>query len=277
MIGGKNYHQSQFNRAVYARRQTGSLFKLFVYLTGFENGLKINDNFIDEPIRIGGWYPENYGKKYSGQITVKEAFAISSNSVAIQISDYSGIEKIIKTAKKLGLTGKFRNDLTISLGSQENTLMEITAAYATVLNDGILVFPHGIRRVAVGEQTFYEKNDAVEAKPVFHTKIIKDMQYLLYSVVNEGTGREARVDSLVNKTIVYNMLNSDNRFFIGGKTGSTKNNNDAWFVGFANDLSIGIWMGNDDNTKMNGIMGGNLPAKLWKNIVENILSHGYMD
>jgi penicillin-binding protein 1A len=270
MVGGKNYRRSQFNRAIYAKRQTGSLFKLFVYLTGFENGLNINDSFIDEPIKIGSWYPENYRKKYNGQITVKEAFAISSNSVAVQIADHFGIDKIIKTAKKLGLTGKFRNDLTISLGSQENTLVEITAAYAAILNNGIPVLPYGIKRIVVAGKTIYE-GSVPEKNPVFSAKTIENMQYLLYSVVNEGTAREARVDRLVSKTIVYNMLNVDNKFFIGGKTGSTKNNNDAWFIGFADDLTIGIWMGNDDNTKMNGIMGGNLPAKLWKNIVENII------
>jgi membrane peptidoglycan carboxypeptidase len=270
MIGGKNYRRSQFNRAVQARRQTGSLFKLFVYLTGFENGLKISDSFIDEPIGVGGWYPENYGKKYRGQITVKEAFAISSNSVAVQIANYFGIEKVIETAEKLGLVGKFRNDLTISLGSQENTLLEITAAYAAVTNNGIPVSPHGIESIVTGEKIFYEKN-IVEKNPVFCAKTIENMQYLLYSVINEGTAREARIDSLVNKTILYNMLNIDSRFFLGGKTGSTKNNNDAWFIGFANDLTIGIWIGNDDNRGMDGIMGGNLPAKLWKNIVENIM------
>jgi penicillin-binding protein 1A len=269
MIGGKNYHQSQFNRAVYARRQTGSIFKLFVYLAGFENGLKISDSFIDEPIRVGNWQPENYGEKYSGQMTVKEAFITSSNSVAVQIADNFGIDRIVKIARKLGLTGKFRNDLTISLGSQESTLLEITAAYATILNDGIPVLPHGIRRVNTAEKILYESG-ILEEKSVLSDKTIDSMQYLLYSVVNEGTGKKAAVDSLVNKTIAYNMMNADNKFFIGGKTGSSKNNIDAWFVGFANDLTIGVWIGNDDGTKMDGIMGGNLPARLWKNIVEGI-------
>jgi penicillin-binding protein 1A len=270
MIGGKNYRHSQFNRAVYARRQTGSLFKLFVYLAGFERGLGINDNFVDEPIKIGKWYPENYGKKYEGRITVKEAFMNSSNSVAVQIANYFGIDGVIEMARKSGLDGKFRNDMTISLGSQENTLLEMVTAYATVLNGGIPVIPHGIESIASDNGIIYRWTPKRDLKPIFSFETAEKMLFLLYSTVSEGTGRGARLDSLVNKTTAYNALNADNRFFIGGKTGSSQNNNDAWFVGFANNVIIGIWIGNDNNRPMKGIMGGNLPAELWKNIAESL-------
>ncbi|MDR1494704.1 MAG: transglycosylase domain-containing protein [Rickettsiales bacterium] len=270
MVGGKNYHQSQFNRVVQARRQTGSLFKLFVYMAGFEKGLGINDNFIDEPIKIGKWYPENYGRRYEGQITVKEAFINSSNSVAVQIANYFGIDSVIEIAKKSGLKGKFRKDMTISLGSQESTLMEMVAAYAALLNDGIPVIPHGIKNIDSDQGPIYQWNQPSGIEPIFSRETAEKILYLLYSTINEGTGRRAKVTSLLDKTLRYNIFNSDNKFFIGGKTGSTQNNNDAWFLGFADDLVLGIWIGNDDNSPMDGIMGGNLPAELWKSIIESI-------
>lgn len=269
MVGGKNYNRSQFNRAVYAKRQTGSLFKLFVYLAGFENGLKINDTFLDERIKIGKWYPENYRNNYRGEISVKEAFIYSSNSVAVQIADYFGLKKVINVAKKLGITGNFKNDMTISLGSQENTLLEMSGAYATIINDGTPVFPHGIRKIISDGEVIY--NRVIASKdPVLTEKTLENIKYLLFSTIAEGTGRRAYISDLVNKTKLYNMLHGNNEFFIGGKTGSTQNNRDAWFVGFADNLIVGVWIGNDDNSPMNGVMGGNLPAELWKEVLEGI-------
>ena len=252
MIGGKDYNHSQFNRVVQAKRQTGSLFKLLIYLMGFENGLEISDIFIDERIKIDKWYPENYGNKYRGKISVKEAFIYSSNSVAIQIADYFGLNKVINLAKKLGMNGNFKNDMTILLGSQENTLLEISGVYAVLVNNGIPVFPHGIKKIFSDNISIYERIIS-DKKQVLSEKTIENMKYLLYSTIEEGTGKKAKIDNLVNKTKLYNMLHKDNRFFIGGKTGSTQNNRDAWFIGFANDFIVGVWIGNDDNTPMNGV------------------------
>lgn len=270
MVGGKNYSKSQFNRTVYANRQTGSLFKLFVYLAGFENGMKINDIFIDEPIKIGNWYPENYGRKYTGNISVKDAFAFSSNSVAVQIADYFGIENVIKIAKKLGINGNFKKDMTIALGSQESNLLDMTTAYANIVNNGVPVIPHGLKKIETSEKVLYSRN--ISAKhSLFSKKSVENMQYLLFSTITEGTGKRASIDRFINETNIYNMLYRDNKFFIGGKTGSTQNNRDAWFIGFVKDLIIGIWIGNDNNEPMNGIMGGNLPAELWKTIAKEII------
>lgn len=270
MIGGRNYRTSQFNRVLYANRQTGSLFKLFIYLTGLENGLKVNDIFVDEPIKVGNWYPENNNSKYYGNISVKSAFAVSSNSVAVQIADYFGIKRVIKNARKLGIVNDFKNDLTIALGSQESTLLDMTTAYAVIVNDGMPVFPYTIKHIIADGNIIYKRN--ISQKTYMYSKdVVENMQYLLYSVVNEGTGKRAKIDSLIDKTEFYNMMNKDNKFFIGGKTGSTQQNKDAWFIGFANDLVVGVWMGNDDNTPTNGIMGGNLPAGLWKKIVEGVM------
>lgn len=270
MVGGRNYSESQFNRTIYANRQTGSLFKLFIYLTGFENGMKIGDTFIDEPIKIGNWYPENYGRKYRGRITVKDAFAFSSNSVAVQIADYFGIENVIKIARKLGIGKNFKKDMTIALGSQESNLLDMTTAYATVANNGIPVIPHGLKKIETNGKILYNRN--ISAKnSLFSKKSIENMKYLLFSAISEGTGKRASIDRFINETKLYNMLHKNNEFFIGGKTGSTQNNRDAWFIGFARELIIGIWIGNDNNEPMNGIMGGNLPAELWKSLVDRII------
>lgn len=270
MIGGKNYKRSQFNRAIHAHRQIGSLFKIFIYLTGFENGLKINDIFIDEPIKIENWYPENNDSKYRGKITVAEAFAYSSNSVAVQVADYFGIENVLKTANKLGLVDEFKKDLTVTLGSQESTLLDITAAYATVANGGIPVFPHAIKHVISSGNIVYKRNIS-EKMPIFDEISIENMQYLLFNTIINGSGKNAKVQSLVDKTNAYNYSHTDAKFFIGGKTGTNQDYRDAWFVGFADDYVIGIWMGNDDNTPTNKLSGGNLPASLWREIVENII------
>lgn len=267
MVGGKDYNKSQFNRTIYANRQTGSTFKLFVYLTGFENGLKPDDVFIDEPVRVGSWYPENVNYRYRGEMTVKDAFCFSSNSIAVQIANYFGIKKVVEMAKKLGLNNKFKRDLTIVLGTQENNLLEMTSAYTTVLNNGILVEPYGIKSIISNGKTIY-KNNIKQKTPVLKADSVKNIQYLLYSVVKDGTGRAAKVENLVNKTEIYNSLNMDKKYFIGGKSGSTQDYRDAWFIGFTDDYVIGVWFGNDDNSPTNGIMGGNLPAKLWKKVVE---------
>ena len=270
MIGGKNYKQSQFNRAVYANRQVGSLFKLFIYLTGFENGLKINDTFIDEPIKVENWYPENNDSKYRGKISVVDAFAYSSNSVAVQIADYFGIKNVLKTANKLGLTNDFRKDLTVALGSQETNLLNITSAYTTINNDGIPIFPYGIKHIIKDGNIIYKRNISYK-EPIFNDVVINNIKFLLFNVITKGTGKNAKIQYLIDKTDSYNYSNYDAKFFIGGKTGTNQDYKDAWFIGYANDYTIGIWIGNDDNTPTNKITGSNLPALLWKEIVENII------
>ncbi len=269
MAGGKDYNKSQFNRTIYANRQTGSTFKFFVYLTGFENGLEPNDIFVDEPVRVGNWYPENVNYRYRGEISVKDAFCFSSNSVAVQIANYFGIKKVTDIARKLGLNNKFKRDLTIALGTQENNLLEMVAAYTIIMNNGIPVSPYGIKSIVSNGKVIY-KNNIIQKEAVLKNSSVKNMQYLLYSVIKEGTGKAARIESLINKTEVYNMLNMDKKYFIGGKSGSTQDYKDAWFIGFADNYVIGVWFGNDDNSSTNKIMGGNLPAKLWKEIVEGV-------
>lgn len=277
MIGGKSYDKSPFNRALYAYRQTGSLFKTIVFLTAFEKGLTIHDKFIDEPIAVKNWYPENFGKKYYGEVTVETAFNKSLNSVAVQISNYFGLNNIIETARKLGISSNFnKNDLTIVLGSANTTLLEMTKAYSIINNWGndtdykcIKTIYNDDEKVIFRTKNTNNKNNK---EALFSESSIRQMKRILYTTVLNGTAKNAKIDKLVNKTEAYNTLNQGNEdYFIGGKTGSSQNGRDAWFIGFANDLTIGIWFGNDDNTPTNNLMGGNLPAILWKNIVEEII------
>jgi penicillin-binding protein 1A len=270
MVGGRDYSQSQFNRVISAKRQVGSLFKLFIYLAALENNLELKDVFMDEKIKIGNWYPENNDGVYRGKITVKDAFATSSNSVAVQIADYFGIDETIRMCNKLGIVDKYKNDYSILLGTRESTLFDIVNAYATIVNDGKPVFPHAIKYILNNNNIIYKTNTDEKAS-IFKENTIKNMQYLLYTVVTEGTAKGAKIRELIEKTEEYNRDNRKKKYFIGGKTGTTQNNRDAWFVGFANDYIIGVWIGNDDNTPTNKITGGGLPVVLWRDIVLGII------
>lgn len=272
MLGGKNYDESAFNRALYAYRQTGSLFKLFVYLNGFENGLKISDVFVDEPIAVKDWYPENYGKKYYGNIDLKSAFSLSSNSVAVQIAEYFGVNNLIDLATKMGISSKFeQNDLTITLGTTAINLLEMVKAFTVVNNNGYNVEVNTVRYVFRNQNNILYEYKKQHSSKLLSDYSVNSMKELLYYTIVSGTGQNAKIQKLIDKTENYNKYNKNKRYFIGGKTGSSQNNIDAWFIGYANDLTIGIWMGNDDNTPTNNLMGGNLPAMLWKQIVERLI------
>lgn len=272
MLGGKNYEQSAFNRAIYAYRQTGSLFKLFVYLNGFENGMKITDVFVDEPIAVKDWYPENYGKKYYGNMSLQSAFSLSSNSIAVQIAEYFGLNNVIDLAKKMGISSKFeKNDLTITLGTTNINLLEMVKAFAIVNNNGYDINVNTIKYLFKTQNNILYEYKKPKQMKLLSNYSVSSMKELLYYTIKEGTGKNATIKSLIDKTENYNLYNEDKKYFIGGKTGSSQDNKDAWFIGYANDLTIGIWMGNDDNTPTNKLMGGNLPAMLWHEIVENII------
>lgn len=280
MIGGKSYDKSPFNRSLYAYRQTGSLFKTIVYLTAFEKGLTIHDKFVDEPIAVKNWYPENFNKKYYGEVTVETAFNKSLNSVAVQIANHFGLNNVIETAKKLGITSEFeKNDLTISLGSTTSNLLEMVKAYTIINNWGYDIDYKYIKTIYDNNNNiiFKIKNNIKNyKKPIFNRDTIMQIKKILYTTITNGTGKNARIEKLINKTESHNLLNKGNEdYYIGGKTGSSQNGRDAWFIGFANDLTIGIWFGNDDNTPTK-LMGGNLPAILWKNIVEEITNRFYI-
>lgn len=249
MVGGENYNQSQFNRVVQAQRQPGSVFKLFVYLTALENGIRPDDRFLDEPINIAGWAPRNAGGVYHGNVTMTEAFALSLNSVAVQVAEQVGRDAVIEMARRLELSGPLKKEPSLALGVFEQSLMELTGAYAVVANGGRSVWPYGVLDVRDGQGRVLYQHDEV-SQQVVSSAAASHMAELLASVVDWGTGKAARMDV---RAI--------------GKTGTTQNFRDAWFIGETGGYVAGIWVGNDDNSPMKNVTGGSLPAQIWKRIM----------
>ncbi len=254
MIGGKNYKESQFNRAIYAKRQPGSAFKIFPYIVALNNGYKADYKIIDEEIEIEGWIPKNYDSIYRGEITLREAFVRSVNSVAAKLTYELGIDKVINMAHKIGIDSEIPNLPSIALGSNEVNLLEMVKSYAVIANGGYAVEPYLLYKVSDNfGNIFYEyiddKNDKIIKK-----RTIEEIKNLLNGVVIWGTGKNA-----------YNS-----EIDLWGKTGTSQNYRDAWFIGFSRDLTIGIWIGNDANKPLNNITGGGFPALIFGEIMEKI-------
>lgn len=254
MVGGRNYVESQFNRAAQAKRQPGSLFKLFVYLAAFQRGATPNSMAVDRPIRIGNWEPENYGGRHRGAVSLRAAFAASINTVAVQVAEAVGMEHVIATARDLGVASDLPRLPSLSLGSAEVTLLEMTRAYAAVAAGVERVEPYALKSLAKGGQPATEPSPR-RLQAAKDAEAREAMLQLLLSVVQEGTGRAARLPGAP----------------VGGKTGTTQENRDAWFVGFTPGVTIGVWVGNDDNTPTKGVTGGDLPARIWKAVATEAL------
>ena len=254
MLGGKNYKESQFNRAIYAKRQPGSSFKIFPYIVALDNGYKADYKIIDEEIEIEGWIPKNYDSIYRGEITLREAFVRSVNSVAAKLTYELGIAKVINMAHKIGIESEIPNLPSIALGSNEVNLLEMVKSYAVIANGGYAVKPYLLYKVSDNfGNIFYEyiddKNDKIIKK-----RTIEEIKNLLNGVVIWGTGKNA-----------YNS-----EIDLWGKTGTSQNYRDAWFIGFSRDVTIGIWIGNDANKPLNNITGGGFPALIFGEIMEEI-------
>lgn len=250
MIGGKDYAKSSFNRVTQAKRQPGSTFKLFVWLAALRSGMMPDDMVDDSPITKGGYLPKNYSEKYRGDITLKEAFARSSNVVSVRLFNQLGDDAVINEARNLGINAPLaKDDPSLALGTSTTTLMELTAAYAGVAGNSWPVEPYAFKK---DEQSWGEW--LFDWPGRYGTSTHGRMQDMMRHAVNNGTGRAARL-SIANY----------------GKTGTTQNNRDAVFVGYAGEgedrLVVGVWIGNDDNTPLKGISGGGMPAKIWKNFM----------
>jgi 1A family penicillin-binding protein len=249
MVGGRDYDESQFNRAVQAKRQPGSLFKVFVYLTAFQKGLDPQTTAVDRPVQIGNWEPENYGRRFRGTVTLRTAFAHSLNSVAVQVADAVGIPAVIDTAHKLGVQSDLPAVPSLALGAGEVTLLEMTRAFAAIAADAESVEPYAIRAVRNGDRALFTRQKS-QLQPASNPAARAAIHDVLASVVREGTGRAARINGPVE-----------------GKTGTSQNYKDAWFIGFTNDIVVGVWVGNDDNRPTRGVTGGDLPARIWNEFV----------
>ncbi len=254
MAGGKDYQKSQYNRAVLAKRQSGSAFKTFVYMAAFKNGYSPQDIFEDKEISINGWSPKNYDSKYFGEVTLKEAFAKSLNSVAVQLAQKLDRKEIIDIAKKLGISSPIKNDdLTIALGTTNVSLLELTTAYASIANNAQPVMPYAISEIINGKGKVLYQRESSGFDQVVSSQNVDDTMQILRSVVFEGTGKNADVAEDIH-----------------GKTGTTQDNRDAWFVGFNSKYVIGVWVGNDYGPATAAVTGGTYPAIFFARIISRI-------
>lgn len=243
MVGGKSYRRSPFNRATQARRQPGSTFKLFVYLAALRDGYRPDSRISDTPLRIGNWTPANYENRYRGDITLREAFAVSSNVAAVRLAEAVGRGDVRKAAVDLGIEGELENGPAMSLGTSGIPLIDMVAAYAAVASGRYPVEPRGL-------PDGIDEDDGT----TFSAEVRRDLLELLWAAANQGTGRAAVVQS---QTF--------------GKTGTSQDGRDAYFIGFAGDLVTGVWIGHDDNRPMTGVEGGGLPAVIWRNFMSEAL------
>jgi penicillin-binding protein 1A len=236
MVGGKSYKQSPFNRVTQAKRQSGSTFKLFVYLAALRAGYTPSDTIEDAPLRIGNWTPSNYEGKYRGIITLRDAFAHSSNVAAVRLSERVGRGRVIQAARDLGVASDIEQGPTMALGTSAISLMEMTSAFAAVANGAYPVRPRGLP----------EAEDGPGGTP-FEGSVRRNMMELLWAVTHEGSGRGA---ALPIPTF--------------GKTGTSQESRDAYFIGFAGDLVTAVWIGRDDNKPLGDVQGGGIPARIWR-------------
>lgn len=251
MVGGRDYKASQFNRAVTAMRQPGSTFKLFVYYAALKKGYRLRDRIVDEPISIDGWSPENSGGRFRGRVTVAEAFARSLNAATVGLAQEVGIENVAAAAKELGIDAPLTKGPALSLGASEVSLLDLTGAYASVRAGVSPVEPWGVINFQAEAQPRAFRVGPQVKPSIDISKHQPDLVTLLQLVVDRGTGREAAPGT-----------------FSAGKTGTSQNNRDAWFVGFTKPLVAGVWVGNDDGTSMTGVTGGALPARIWREFMQ---------
>ncbi|WP_037489959.1 transglycosylase domain-containing protein, partial [Sphingobium indicum] len=256
MVGGKNYARSSFNRAVQAKRQPGSTFKLFVYLAAFRAGMTPEDMIDDTPITTGSYRPANHGGKYRGRISLRQAFAASSNVAAVRLTQKVGVDNVIKVARDLGVTAPMTEDLSLALGTSEIPLVELAEAYAAVAAGAYPVLAHGL---PPEEQGWFEK--LMARQRAFGDDELAMIRDLLSSAANRGTGSAAAL-----RTSTF------------GKTGTTQDSRDAIFVGYAGGLVTAVWIGNDDNSPLpGGAAGGGIPARIWRNFMSGAINEQVED
>jgi penicillin-binding protein 1A len=246
MVGGLDYDDSQFNRATEAERQPGSAFKPFVYLAGLEAGLTPDQRFVDAPIRIGNWRPRDYGRRYRGAVTMADALAQSINTVAVEVALRAGLDNVVAVAHRLGITSPLTPEPSLALGTGAVNLLELVSAYAPFANGGIGVWPYGILEIRDGSGRILFRRSGSGIGRVVSRRCVGMMNQMLSGVIQYGTGRAAALPRPA-----------------AGKTGTSQDYRDAWFVGYTADLVAGVWLGNDDDSPMKGVVGGSLPAAIW--------------
>ncbi|MBU6297232.1 MAG: PBP1A family penicillin-binding protein [Alphaproteobacteria bacterium] len=251
LLGGVDYDESTYNRATQAHRQPGSAFKPFVYLAALEAGLTPWDERTDGPVDINGWQPTNYGGRDYGTVTLADALAHSINRVTAEVAQEVGIPAVIEAAQRCGITSPLQPNASLALGTSDVTPMELTSAYAAFASGGYKIAPYLVTEIDDDAGHVLYKRRTPEERRIIADHVDRDLTAMMYDVVTEGTGRGA---ALWNREAA-------------GKTGTTQDYHDAWFVGFTTDYVTGVWVGNDEATPMRGVTGGSLPAELWRMVM----------
>jgi len=251
LVGGRSYKDSPYDRALKSLRQPGSAFKPFVYLAALESGYTPDSVAYDGPVNIGGWQPKNYTHNYKGQVTLRYAIAHSLNTVAAKLTAAVGAWRVVRTARRLGISSKLHTQPSIALGTAEVTLLDLAGAYAPFANGGQRVLPYVITRIRNGDGKVLYRRRYSTAGQVVALQYVGAMNDMLNAALMRGTGKRAAIPGHV----------------AAGKTGTTQDSRDAWFVGYTAQYVAGVWIGNDDNSRMKNVTGGSLPAELWHGIM----------
>jgi penicillin-binding protein 1A len=253
LVGGRNYETSQFNRAIAARRQPGSSFKPFVYLTAVERGYTPDTVLEDGPVSFGGWAPKNYDRKYRGPIAMRDALALSLNTIAVKLNMEVGPKAVVQTAQRLGISSPLQANGSLALGTSEVTPLELVSAYAAFANGGTGVVPYVITQVKTTDgKLIYKRPNAGGLGRVIDPGVVAMMNEMMHNTFVVGTAQKAQIPG----------------WSLAGKTGTTDDYKDAWFVGFSGSLVAGVWLGNDDGTLTKRVTGGNLPTEVWHNFMK---------
>src|SRR6266436_1765062 len=248
MVGGRNYAESQYNRAVTAKRQPGSAFKPFVYLTAIEAGLTPETIRQDAPLDVKGWKPENYGHEYFGAVTLTQALAMSLNTVAVRLGLEVGAKNVVRTAHRLGISSKLDANASIALGTSKVSEIQLVGAYAAFANGGLGVSPHVVNKIRTveGNKVLYAR-PADQLSQVIEPRHVAMMNTMMQETLISGTARKAEIPG----------------WTAAGKTGTSQDFRDAWFIGYTANLVTGVWLGNDDNSPTKKATGGGLPVEVW--------------
>ncbi len=247
MVGGRNYAESQYNRAVTSKRQPGSAFKPFVYLTAIESGLTPETVRQDAPLDVKGWKPENYSREYFGPVTLTQALAMSLNTVAVRVGLEVGPKNVVRTAHRLGISSKLEPNASIALGTSEVSMIELVGAYAPFANGGFAASPHVVTRIKTLDGKLLYARQPDQPSEVIEPRNVAMMDKMMEETLISGTARKAEIPG----------------WTAAGKTGTSQDFRDAWFIGYTANLVTGVWLGNDDNSPTKKATGGGLPVEVW--------------
>jgi len=250
MVGGSDYARTQFNRAVQAKRQPGSAFKLFTYLAAIETGMKPTDRYIDRSVTVEGWTPKNYSGTFAGELSLREAFAKSTNTIAVQVSEQVGRKRVAGMARRMGISTSIDPVASLTLGTEEVKLVDLASSYAAIANGGHRAPAYSIVEITSLEGEVLYRRKPKPPLPVLSYPVVKDMTDMLTSVVVWGSGKNAAIDRPA-----------------AGKSGTSQDSRDAVFVGFTSDMTAAVWVGNDNGSPMKAVTGGGLPARIWKDFM----------